>query len=140
MKMPAILKLSTDIADYSTILSSLISIFRIYQIEEDKEQGYEVSTHLSSLLSSLSSDQYCSLAVHILPLNHQMLELDTALTHCNDALLAELVLTFFRTGKLLLLFQNVLEKFNGGVVVGDYVRLAGETLAVRCVHCSFYIF
>ena len=95
---------------------------RIYQIEEDKEQGYEISTHLTTLLTSLSDTDYCRVAAAVLPLNYSIVKLDQALQQCNDVLLGELVSSYHKIGKVLVLFQEILLRYNPRVSLGEEFR------------------
>ncbi|XP_063677405.1 uncharacterized protein LOC134813516 [Bolinopsis microptera] len=121
-----LLRWFTEVCDLDVLknvaLLGVIRKYRIYQIEEDREQGYEVSAHFTSLLSSLVGEEYCSVAIAILPLNYSVVTLEQALLHCNDLLLAELALTYHKTGKLLLLFQQIVLRFNPRVSLGKEFR------------------
>ena len=98
--------------------------YRIYQIEEDKEQGYEISSHLSTLLSSLPEEEYCRTAAAVLPLNYSIVVLDCALLRCDDVLLGHLVDTYHKIGKVVVLFQEILLRYNPRISLGEEFRLA----------------
>ncbi|KAL5264969.1 hypothetical protein ACHWQZ_G005912 [Mnemiopsis leidyi] len=108
--------------DKNVALLAIIQNYRIYQIEEDKEQGYEISSHLSTLLSSLPEEEYCRAAAAVLPLNYSIVVLDYALLRCDDVLLGHLVDTYHKIGKVVVLFQEILLRYNPRISLGEEFR------------------